>query len=84
LPHAGARFDWYVQTPDGAVRWQPPLVGGNDTLGFDERHECAGLAPGPVVVVIQNSRSSFTAWKFTANVTVVAGTTTTVVVGPDR
>jgi hypothetical protein len=37
-----------------------------------------------VVVVIQNSRSSFTAWKFTANVTVVAGTTTTVVVGPDR
>lgn len=84
LPRPGAEFDWYVQTPDGAVRWQPTEAAANDVPGFDRHIVCPGLAPGPLVVEISSPRSTLTPWKHTANVTVVAGETTTVVVGPER
>ncbi len=84
MPREGDRLDWSVQTPDGAARWQPEEVGGNDTLGFDERHVCAGLAPGPLVVVIEDWSPTITPRRYTASVTVVAGETTEVEVGPER
>lgn len=70
----------HVLASDGAVRRQPEDTARmDDKLGFDERDVVSGLGPGAVVVEI-----SSTQWTFIATVSVVAGATTVVVVGPDK